>query len=523
MTNKITVSMDDNSAILIGQIFNLTITFESDNNIPITAGFDLKGFIHISTPITHFDMATGGSKYSATIQMQVDQNIQMGDTVGFDIVPGTTAIGFSKKTIKYKVRDIDTDSLKLYFDHSVITALTKNDGSNIPPKGTSFTLVSTIVKDSKGDFLPNLPVTITGANETDLDNVNIYLSKDNINTEVKKHKLFGMDVIDLTTDEKGKLEFYVYPIFKEQFILKLNTRVLGTTNAEEPKNRLFVIDKDLNTPATDLSIPKLWSPTISEDNDGIITGDDSTTKFHVKIPHYDHADGDDTILFFVDGKYIHQQVQLEHVNNLGRSDFVSLPYAILPKDKEVGFSYTVASALKNIVPSFGLNVKYTGQIRNEPLKNITRIYDMCTVYSSMGYFDPYALVVPNGDINYSVISNHIDNPGNIGLYVTIIGATVPNNQNQVPINSDVTVNLYCNDNTKKFNQTFKGKWQDISINGAKSIKVFIASIPYKYLSHMDNGRIYFDYQVNIAEETSYGKIWQADIDTLLPGWNPGDN
>ncbi|MDE9448833.1 phage portal protein, partial [Xenorhabdus bovienii] len=81
--------------------------------------------------------------------------------------------------------------------------------------------------DSMGTVLSGIPVTIIGKNKTDLDNVNIFLSNNNAKTEVKKQQFIGGKAIVLPTDENGKLEFYVYPSVKDQFILELESAVMG--------------------------------------------------------------------------------------------------------------------------------------------------------------------------------------------------------------------------------------------------------------------------------------------------------
>ncbi|MDE1475250.1 hypothetical protein [Xenorhabdus bovienii] len=519
MSNSITVSVDDKSNVIIGQVLIIDIIFKSDSNIPTNSQFELKNIKNATASNTFFSIINSDDNFSMTTELYIDKNISTGDIVSFDIVPNEHAVGFSTKKINYTANEVDLDSLGIYFEEDVIPAL-MTDEINIPPNGKSYTRAIAMVKNRNGYPLAEVPITIIGGYLPNLDKVKIFLSNQDPNTEVSKQQLYGEQSIVLNTNKNGKLEFYIYLSDKSQFVLDLKARVSGKTDFVFSRNRLYVLDDDPGAPFN-ITKQTLAPPNLLDDS-GELRGDDNSSTFLVSINSYNNAKADDTILFYVDGKYSRQEIVLNDIKNLNNY-FIHLPYTIFPLNKRVTFSYVVVSTNGNIQSSAGSYIQYIGGGKNQPQGNVTRVYDMCTVYSSMGYFDPYALVVPNGEINYSEISNHVDNPGNFGLYVTIIGATDPNNKNQVPINSDVTINLYCNDDTKKINQTFKGKWKDISTNEEKSIKVCIASIPYKYLTSMDNGRIYFDYQVSELGKITYGKIWKAYIDTLLPGWNPGGN
>ncbi|MDE1488493.1 hypothetical protein KKI90_19585 [Xenorhabdus bovienii] len=145
MSNSITVSVDDRSNVIVGQVLIIDIIFKSDSNIPTNYQFELKNLINATASNTCFSITNSDDNFSMTTELYIDKNISTGDIVSFDIVPNEYAVGFSTKTINYTAHEVDLDSLSFYFEKDVIPALV-TDGDNIPPNGRSYTRASAIVK-----------------------------------------------------------------------------------------------------------------------------------------------------------------------------------------------------------------------------------------------------------------------------------------------------------------------------------------------------------------------------------------
>ncbi|MDE9555660.1 hypothetical protein KKJ06_09510 [Xenorhabdus bovienii] len=521
MDNIIKISVEDKSNVAIGQIFSVVITLESDIAISDSVIVTLENLNKITASATNFSMNSGKKSSSVSVEFSIFKDIKDGDQISFDIVLNKNTDIFFKRTIHYTGKEIDPDSLKLYFDCDVIPALAKNFVANVPPTGTSYALVTAIVKDSMGTVLSGIPVTIIGKNKTDLDNVNIFLSNNNAKTEVKKQQFIGGKAIVLPTDENGKLEFYVYPSVKDQFILELESAVMGHVDFTGSINKLFVINGGVNFPVNEPNNDKLWPPDILEYTDGKLMGENNSSTFSVSIIPYEYANRDDTILFFIDGKYVNQKFLVGNLNNLGHY-FIHLPYTILPVNESVNLSYVVVSKSVNTKYSFGKIVIYDGVGKNQPLNNVKRIYDRGKVYSSFGPSTSSNLVFPNDTVNYFTISRYMNNKGHDGLFVVITGTNDPTDKTKVPFGSTVTLTLRIDSYKVPVYKTFTQTMPTKSDQGSKNTATLTFNIPYKDVSHIISypngsaGRIYFDYQVNELGKITYGKIWEAKIDTVPP-------
>ncbi|MDE1475251.1 hypothetical protein [Xenorhabdus bovienii] len=517
-SNPITVSVGDQSTVVIGQVLTVDIIFESNSNISINAGFDLKNLVGIIPSDTKFSMPNGGKTLSVTTKLQISPNIKMGDPVSFDIVPNQSMVGFSKKTIHYIAHDVNLQSLKLYFDPEVITALT-TDGVNVPPS-KQYTQAIAIINDSQGNPLANVPIVIIGGNSPNLDKVKIFLSNKDPNTEVQTQKIYGDLAIVLNTDKEGKIEFYIYPIDKSEFVLDFQSQIMNVTGFEFSVNRAYILDSNQGSPfAPDketLAPPRILGYTGDK-----LMGDETSSTFSVAIGPYSPVRKNDIILFFVDGKYSYQQVTVKNIEDLD-SFSIDLPYTIFPENKTVTFSYVVFTENKNMQYSVGTYVLYGGGGKNQPLDNVTRVYDMCTVYSSFGPSTSSNLVFPNDTVNYFTISRYMNNKGHDGLFVVITGTNDPTDKTKVPFGSTVTLTLRIDSYKVPVYKTFTQTMPTKSDQGSKNTATLTFNIPYKDVSHIISypngsaGRIYFDYQVNELGKITYGKIWEAKIDTVPP-------
>ncbi|CDG88188.1 hypothetical protein [Xenorhabdus bovienii] len=518
MSNTINVSVDDKSNIVIGQVLVLNIVFKSDSNIPVNSKFELKNLMNATASNICFSIKNSDNYHSVTTELHIDKNLRTGDVVSFDIVPNAHAVGFSTKTINYTAHEVDLDSLGIYFEEDVIPAL-MTDEVNIPPTGKSYTRAIAMVKNRNGYPLSEVPITIIGGYLPNLDKVKIFLSNQDPNTEVSKQSLYGEQSIVLNTDKNGKLEFYIYLSDKSQFVLDLKARVSGKTGFVFSRNKLYVIDDDSGAPYN-IAKQTLNSPNIL-DYSGELRGNDSSSTFLVSIDSYNNAKEDDTILFYVDGKYSQQKIVVNDIKNLNNY-FIHLPYTIFPLNKFVIFSYVVVSINGNIQSSAGSYVQYVGGGKNQPLDNVTRVYDMCTVYSSFGPSIPSNLVFKDDIVNYFTISRYMNNKEHDGLFVVITGTNDPTDKTKVPFGSEVTLSFRIDSYKKQVYKTFTKTMPTQPDQGSKNTATLIFGISYEDVSHVESdsnsvaGRIYFDYQINELGKITYGKIWEARIDTARP-------
>ncbi|MDE1475249.1 hypothetical protein [Xenorhabdus bovienii] len=517
MSNSITVSVDDKSNVIVGQVLIIDIIFKSDSNMQANYQFELKNLINATASNTCFSITNSDDNFSMTTELYIDKNISTGDIVSFDIVPNEYAVGFSTKTINYTAHEVDLDSLSFYFEKDVIPALV-TDGDNIPPNGRSYTRASAIVKNKSGHPLPNVSMDIMGNYSVNLSKINVYYSHNDPDWAVPVgpiQEYGGQQIIPMVTDKDGKMDLYIYPTDKSQFVFDLKTSVSDTGIFVPSRNKVYIIDYPSN-----YAKPILAPPNILGFRHGQPVGDDNSSTFLVSIASYNNARPSDTILFYVDGVYSQQQVIINNVANLN-SFFIRLPYTIFPVNKLANFSYLIVSSNGNIQSSFELCVMYGGGGK-QSLDSVTRVYDACTVYSSLGSTIPINLVIQNDVVNYFTISNYMKNSGHDGLFVVITGTNDPTDKTKVPFGAEVTLNFRIESYKKSVYKTFTKTMPTQPDKGSKNAATLIIGIPYQDINDVESypngsaGRVYFDYQVNELGKITYGKTWEARIDTAPP-------
>ncbi|CDH01239.1 hypothetical protein [Xenorhabdus bovienii] len=520
MANNITISPASKSKIIVGQLITANITFESDILMSANISFELTNLINLTISNTDISVLGNSKSYTATTKFHISENINEGDTVSFLIKPNVHAIalGFKEQEISYFTYDVDRHSLNIHFDQTVVLALT-TDEPNIPPNGQSYSLATALVTDSKGNPLAGEPITIIGGFAANLDKVRIFSSNNNIQSEIQKKSLYGQSSIDINTDKYGKLEFYVYPSDKSQFVFDLQARITDATQFVHSEDRLYILNDDQGDPFN-ADQQTLAPPDILERQGDKLAESDGASTFTALIDNYEGESENDSILFFVGGKYAHQQF-LMGKKKYNHGYTFQLPYSILPLNKYAGFSYVIVTVDGNLNFSAGMDIMYNGGSKNQPLDNVPRVYDMCTVYSSFGYSNASDLVLYNDMVNCFTISRHLNTNLNAGLYVAITGTNDPTDKTKVPLGSEVTLTLYIDSYKKKTNQIFKIRMPTQPDKDSKNIATYITPIPYKYVNDVVTfpngaaGSIYFDYQVNESGKISYGNIWMASIDTTL--------
>ncbi|MDE9437178.1 Ig-like domain-containing protein [Xenorhabdus bovienii] len=521
MAANIIISPANKSKVIVGKLLTANITFESSDMIMSTnVSFELTNPVNLTISNTDFSVLNNSKSFTVTTKLHISENIKEGDIVSFLIKPSVHALayGFKEQTISYLAYDVDRHSLNIHFDQTVVDALT-TDEPNIPPNGQSYSLATALVTDSKGNPLAGEPITIIGGFAANLDKVRIFSSNNNVQSEIQKKSLYGQSSIDINTDKYGKLEFYVYPSDKSQFVFDLQARITGATQFVHSEDRLYILNDDQGDPFN-ADQQTLAPPDILERQGDKLTESDGSSTFTALIDNYEGESENDSILFFVGGKYAHQQFLTgKKIYNHGYT--FQLPYNIFPLNKYAGFSYIIVTIDGNINFSAGMDIMYGGGSKNQPLDNVSRVYDMCTVYSSFGYSNASDLVLYNDMVNCFTISRHLKTKHNTGLYVAITGTNDPKDKTKVPLGSEVTLTLYIDSYKKKVNQPFKIKMPTQPDKGNKNTAIHIIPIPYEYVNNVvtfsngSAGSIYFDYQINESGKISYGNIWEASIDTTL--------
>ncbi|CAM3880643.1 hypothetical protein XETH111194_12330 [Xenorhabdus thuongxuanensis] len=223
----------------------------------------------------------------------------------------------------------------------------------------------------------------------------------------------------------------------------------------------------------------------------------------------------DFVLFFVNKKYKYYTRIIddgEHRNPC----LMKLPYFIFQKNELSRLSYLVIKPSGTILAeSSPVDITYRGR-PNKPWKDIDRIYESCKVYSS---FD--VLIEQDGGINDQKISNHTNNPGDAGLFVTITGTNDNSDNTKVKLGSEIILTLYINSRNKTITYPFKNTmpYQPDNEDGKTAVLKF--NIPYDLLNNNlafpeHDGEIFFDYQVgdDNDRDVTYGGIWSGHIVTF---------
>ncbi|CDL85342.1 hypothetical protein [Xenorhabdus szentirmaii] len=96
-----------------------------------------------------------------------------------------------------------------------------------------------------------------------------------------------------------------------------------------------------------------------------------------------------------------------------------------------------------------------------------------------------------------------------------LGTNDYQDKTKVPFGAMVTLKLYTHDYQYTVYESKSKLMPTQSSNGNNATLIF--GIPFKYIGHIVNGDIYFDYEVNYYGDIYYGNIWHAYVHTILPG------
>ncbi|WFQ80369.1 hypothetical protein PXH59_04215 [Xenorhabdus sp. SF857] len=396
---------------------------------------------------------------------------------------------------------IDEESISIYFEKEFFQVL---DYDNAPPHGDCIKAVA-LIRDKEGKPLPNVSVDILEKDNAYFELVGIYHSDKEKPVKIKK---FSSDqkYFSITSDKNGNLVFYIYPKKSTSVIFQVYSMMVGVTDRMSSKNKVYIIDNNKE----DLNLSPLG---IGEDN-GSLQVDPNLNAFNVLIPNYPDAKRDDTILFFINKQYVKKSFLVQKVDELGNDSYMTFPYNIFKVNEIADFSYTVVDNFGSARSSYPQGITYPGGGYNQPIDDLTRIYDSCIVYNSYGYNDDKNIV--RDSIHEKDIDNKCNNPYHEALFVKMVGTSDYKDKTKVPLGAEVTLNLYINNYPNTIYQSKVRAMPTQPDNNGNTVPLLFG-IPFSNVSHIENGDIYLDFQVNYYGDISYGKIWRANVYTVRPG------
>ncbi|MDC9595702.1 hypothetical protein [Xenorhabdus anantnagensis] len=402
---------------------------------------------------------------------------------------------------------IDENSISIYFEKDFFQIL---EHDVLPPDGDCIKAIA-LVRDKEGTPLPNVSVAIIEKEHAYFDHVNIYHSDKETPVRIQKI-VSNLNTFIITSNNNGELIFYVYPKKLTPLIFQVDSMVINVTGRISSKNKIYIIDNNKE----DLTLPP---PDILGD-DGKLWVNPSSNFFTLLIQDYPDAKINDTILFFIDNKYVNKFFVVEDISALENS-YMTFPYNLLTKNKSVNFSYTIVNNIGLTRSSTPKSITYSGGAYNQPTANLERTYDSCIVYSSDGDSDDKNMV--NTSIVEKDIAHRCKNSHHEGLFVKIIGTSDHKDKTKVPFGAEVILNLYVNNYPNTVYQSKLKLMPSQPDSHDSNTATLLFGIPFNYVGHIDNGEIYFDFQVNYYGDISYGQIWQASLHTVRPGGElPGD-
>ncbi|MDC9581729.1 hypothetical protein PSI15_09150 [Xenorhabdus sp. PR6a] len=507
MNSALSISVPDNSDLIIGQRFELTVTLALDTTAIGNIILSFNSATHINVPTNAITMLAtsdgGNNQYSATIALKVSDQITENTPITFTIQATDTNNPqqvFSKK-VQYLARSIDPKSLAFNVEHPFQTMPVAD---NKPPNGTR-TKVYTTIKDLDGKALSGVPVFITNDTNGTFEKVNIYLDTNKDTQKIDTKMPSGNDGFTLLSDKDGGIIFYIYPIEGLSLILNLYAQIIGVTHQTVANDTYYVVNSDPFVVESPLQQPRI----LGFNRDNLIS--DGSPLFSVRINPYINPEIGDNILFFVNLNFTGIYKTLKNPKQLG-SYFIKLPYSIFKENELSRFSYVVIRHhAGDMIPSNVLRLTYKGGVIYEPDPNVTRKYDASIVMTSAK-----TIIPADSMINYDYIRSYP--PANItGLIVEISGNT-GNNNTKVPLGAEVTLNIYIRSHNK--NPPIQSMKDTMPKNG-----ILQFNINYDDLVDIDSGDIKFDYSFTSKDsnDIGYGHVWAAEIDTVRVGIPIGNN
>ncbi|MDC9597581.1 hypothetical protein [Xenorhabdus anantnagensis] len=519
MNNDIVPSIISGSSVIIGQRLVLDVTLKSDD--PIPPGTDIyltkRKYIKLLEKSSHYD-----NPRMFTLILEVDSDISNNAYVQFTLAV-SSSITFPSRNFIYSARTLNTDTLKVYYDQNYLEVPTQ---PNNPPNGNggkSRTRAMAIIKDKQDAPISHLFAFISAAAPENLEKVKIY-EFDNLTRVTIKKNPFGEGIL-LSTDNQGRLIFYIYAKEMQPVDIDLYTQVFDVVDEIPAESTLNIIDNSPKNPDDYLSAPKI----AGFENGGELTTH-AESSFLVDIQPYPGAQNGDVMIFCINNKKTLFDSIVGEVE-LGKYS-ISLPYHMF--DDTVGtscqFSYLVVPVNGTTLYSKPLTLTYTGESWPKPV-----YYDKCVVYSSFGYSDQNNIIqeadpddcnniTPHNIINCHAISNYKNNSGSEALFVAIKVTNDITDKTKPQLGSEVTLKLHIKSNPRTITKSFPKKQQiptqpDPGGDGKTATLIIGISkddvAGCHQFTNCDAGLIQFSYQT----ENGHSKVWTGGIDTAPNGAN----
>ncbi|MBD2785901.1 hypothetical protein ID858_13670 [Xenorhabdus sp. DI] len=499
MSGTIKFSLPNNGDLIIGQSFLFTVTLLSDNDIDNNSTITFYNSENITVPsdAIRLTLDQDKKKAMATVTLTVLNSISENEKIYFSVK--TSLSGIQSQTLQSTAKTINSNSLELISDNIFLPMPISFNNSQI---GSVSTKIHTIIRDKDGVVLSGVPVFIKANVIEDLDDLIIYA--DNKETVIDVQKFGDYYGFFVSSDEKGKIEFYIAPKKSLSLIIQLSSVIPNSTDFVFAQNPIFIFSDNIKDYQQPLEVITAI--------DGNLTSE-GESKFWVDIsPCKDYEIGD-FLLFLVNEEYKYYTRILNKDKN--SPCLMELPYFIFQKDELSRLSYlAIKSGGGVLAKSSPVDVTYRGR-PNKPWQDVNRVYEPCQVYTS---FD--VLLEQDEHINNQKISNHSHNPDDAGLFVRITGINDNSDAAKAKLGSEIILNLYINSKNRTITQAFKQRmpYQPDEPGGKTATLTF--NIPYNLLDNnwafpYHGGEIFFDYQIgnDYDRDVTYGGIWSGFIVT----------
>ncbi|PHM53939.1 hypothetical protein [Xenorhabdus sp. KK7.4] len=497
MTGKMGFSLPETGDLIIGQSFLFTVTLSSNENIDDNSTISFYENENITVPLDNIPLVVdiNKKKATATVTLTVSNTLLENEEISFRVK--TSLNGFQSNILQYTAKKIDPDSLRLNVDNSFLAIPTS---FNVSQVGSILTKIHTVIRDEGGGVLSGVPVFIKSNIINQLEEVDIY-HKDKV-TKIDINEFINYQGFFVNSDEKGVLEFYIFPKKSLSLVIQLSSIIPNSTDFKFAKEPIFIIVDNVKIYRQPLIV-------VTAIGDNLTSNGES--KFWVDISPCDDYELGDFLLFFVNDEYKYYS----RILNINQHDpcLMELPYFILNKDELSKLSYLLIKSSGNVIAkSSHADVTYRGR-PNKPWTDIHRMYEPCQVYSS---FDE--IIKQGGAIINKNTSGHAKNPDDAGLFVRIIGTNDNSDGSKVKLGSKVFLTLYINSSTRTVKHVFTDNmpYQPDKRGGKTATLKF--NIPYAFLKNnlafpYSDGEIFFDYQIGHDDDSdvTYGGIWSGYI------------
>ncbi|MDE1479635.1 hypothetical protein KKJ25_18855 [Xenorhabdus bovienii] len=558
-TMKTILSVESGSDVIIGQEFILNIEVYPN---PMVGSIVLN-----MTPHQNIEVIKQGppilsedeTYYTIIMTVAIDSTINPKDgdnAVSFTLdINGVTS---SPSPIKYNARKIDLYSIQLQTSEQYFVS---PEESNKPSdQGSNYITYKTTLFYDSNKPMKGTPIYITSSENGFIPEEVIITIDDNTHKTIDVVNKGAYHFYMLKSDPKGVFSFRAYPIKNKTNILDISTLIFFQNQSPIiiPNETVYILTK----PPKD-SFDYIDSPVINGLDGMILNPAEDSTTFIVTINNYPQISPTDKIIFFTQninddnsfGKLkMHQPV--ESINMSSHIQMYSLPYEIFPPNSSQPslFSYAVAKKSSNSAYSAGVNVVYTGDVKNLPSDKVNRTYNKPVVYSSFAKKNKLSdssdeILSELNYINVETISNYINNPDgkyHDALYIRINGINNGINKPLPFFGDEVYLTVYvrsrdvnykkccdCDNITNKlcYKATISSTPDKNNIGALAGASTTVIPIHYKDLIGITNYRdgepawIYFEYYtLNLqTKKKTYSHYWYSKIDTVIPHYDNSNN